>query len=426
MRQTREKIAIFGCVQKATSVVFETHFHGLGHIYTRIAQEWRCKLWLEWNVCLFGGAHPVVSHFRTNSRSHISRNCFLTVEKQKNCNRKCRQPTNERAQHHRWNVLCFSLCFSHSPHDCDSDFFSFLLCRCYYYYSRSSKTIASGNWGLSSKLCFNVFVCTFRAYGLVSVYLCECVYALYSACTHTHDISTSTFLFYEYGTADTTSTTTTTHVYGDVWDGWRGIWRYSARCERVHVKTKRLCLYDWASWRAEMNREEKAKHRQACSSHRSVDRLKWQSERKQRVTASRPNGRFDDVHVQCPFVYSCNMQCLHTFSRACILWNGHLFDELCANLTVAEDEAVKFTRADKMKKRAHKHRKKNLQKTNAFFFSPDFFFFFFLLPFPPLPFRCVGHVVMATFGHVSATYTTSGTGTIFIWPTLNCEKRMSN
>lgn len=35
----------------------------------------------------------------------------------------------------------------------------------YYCYSRSSKTIASGNWGLSSKLCFNVLrKSTFLAY----------------------------------------------------------------------------------------------------------------------------------------------------------------------------------------------------------------------------------------------------------------------
>lgn len=33
---------------------------------------------------------------------------------------------------------------------------------------------------------------------------------------------------------------------------------------------------------------------------------------------------------------------------------GHLFDELCANLTVAKDEAIKFTLADELKGRGEK------------------------------------------------------------------------
>lgn len=57
-------------------------------------------------------------------------------------------------------------------------------------------------------------------------------------CTRARDFYLGTFYDYD---AYTTSTT-----YGMRWNGCeRAVGRCSARCERVHVKTMRLCLYNW-------------------------------------------------------------------------------------------------------------------------------------------------------------------------------------
>lgn len=69
----------------------------------------------------------------------------------------------------------------------------------YYCYSRSSKTIALGNWGLSSKLCFNVLrKSTFFARIWLSQCLFTCVDAvrLSNTCAHDDDDDTSTSAFF--------------------------------------------------------------------------------------------------------------------------------------------------------------------------------------------------------------------------------------
>lgn len=134
---------------------------------------------------------------------------------------------------------------------CDSDFFSFSAFshQFYYYYycySRSSKTIALGNWGLSSKLCFNVFRAHSIAYTAtvqsfsVSFHGCVCVFGVHVRCLPSppfgaYEISTSA-IFYDYGArVDSTGTSDCHHL------------RIRERLKRVHVKTMRLCLYNWLS-----------------------------------------------------------------------------------------------------------------------------------------------------------------------------------
>lgn len=261
---------------------FEAHFHLLW-THAKYGDDVRCG----WSriVCLFRRTAPL------SLCVHVIRNC--SASRGKNVTEKCRQARNK--QHNAgertffWLLLGVAFCLA-------TIWISFCvsasllaiahlyLCYYYYYYSRSSKTIALGNWGLSSKLCFNVScakVHSMRTVQSVSIYVdvrCQ------TRRTHTHTHMRDFYLGLCFFFTITVLLIPPISMY--TWNGWSGIFDV-IRCVANAFMWKQS---DYVCTIGPVDEQRRASSTLIVevANERVSEQTKWND--------SQPNGRFG-VHI---------------------------------------------------------------------------------------------------------------------------------